>query len=753
LVLLEDRILPSGTTPLASQVLPIHLPRKIDASISSKPSPIIVSSELAAPVTQQVARTKSPPLTGTPATVTTGTAFPGVSLQDLYDQGGGITPPDTMGVVGPSQFVEMINGQFAVFSKTGTLITSESMDSFWSAVSPVGGTTDPHLFYDQHSGRWFASTIDVNDGLKNNHLLIACSKTSDPTGAWNMYKILAGSSTEFADYDTLGVDSNGVYFGASIFTTTGGGNVVIFATPKAPLLSGSTITVTKFDGITDMFSSPQPADNFDTVAASGPAWFVSSSAAVTANVAYRTLTWSGTTPILSATHTVVTPAYGNVLQAPSLGATQALDTGDDRLLMAVIRNKQLWTARTAGVNSSGTDAGADRDGAEFVNLNVATTSASLIQSGRLLDPSASNPRFYFYPSLAVNSQGYMAMGFSGSKTTEFIGAYATGRLASDPLGKLQPVTLLKGGQGAYTITFGAGRNRWGDYSYTSLDPTDNKTIWTIQEFADPTVGGKSAGDATSRWGTWIDQIKAPLINTATSVASSPRPSVFGQMVTFTASVLPSTGSGTPTGKVSFLQGTTLLGQSTVVGGKATLGMSALTVGNHTITAKYLGDSNFNISSGTDAAAPQVVQKAHTHTGLSSSANPSVLGHPVTFTARVRVILPGAGVPTGTVTFEDTFNGTTKTLGSGTVNSQGLATFSTSTLAVGSHAITAVYGGDAHFLTSTAAAFGQTVNALSAAATSDFTSAMPALADLGSFASSEGIAGPRSRRHDWLPVVF
>ena len=102
---------------------------------------------------------------------------------------------------------------------------------------------------------------------------------------------------------------------------------------------------------------------------------------------------------------------------------------------------------------------------------------------------------------------------------------------------------------------------------------------------------------------------------------------------------------------------------------------------------------------------QVVNKAATTTTLTSSLNPSVVGQAVTFTATVSITDPVPGPPTGTVTFKD---GTT-TLGTGTLDASGVATFTTSTLAAGRHSIKATYNGDASFKTSTSAVLTQTVN--------------------------------------------
>ncbi len=193
--------------------------------------------------------------------------------------------------------------------------------------------------------------------------------------------------------------------------------------------------------------------------------------------------------------------------------------------------------------------------------------------------------------------------------------------------------------------------------------------------------------------------------TTSVVASSVNPSVFGQSVTFTATITANApGSGTPIGTVTFLDGSTTLGVATLNGsGVATLSTSALPVGSHSITVVYGGDTDFVTS--TSTIATQVVDQDATTAAVVSSANPSVFGQSVTFTATISANAPGAGVLSGTVTFLD---GST-TLGTGTLNSSGIATFSTSALTVGSHSITASYGGDADFTTSTSSTLNQTVN--------------------------------------------
>ena len=188
--------------------------------------------------------------------------------------------------------------------------------------------------------------------------------------------------------------------------------------------------------------------------------------------------------------------------------------------------------------------------------------------------------------------------------------------------------------------------------------------------------------------------------TTTTVTSSLNPSTYGQTVVFTATVS-STAGAPPDGEtVTFKRGSTTLGTGTLSGGIATFSTNALSAGTPSITAQYAADSKFLAS--TSAAITQTVSKAATTASLVSAPDPSAVGQLVTFTA-TRTSSTGA-IPTGSVSFKQ--GGTT--LGTGTLNATGTATFSTSTLTAGSHAITAVYGATTNFLGVTSTSVTQVV---------------------------------------------
>jgi hypothetical protein len=177
--------------------------------------------------------------------------------------------------------------------------------------------------------------------------------------------------------------------------------------------------------------------------------------------------------------------------------------------------------------------------------------------------------------------------------------------------------------------------------------------------------------------------------TAIALSTSYNPSNFGQSLTFTASVT-SKAAGTPTGIVTFSDGSTPLGSFALSGETATLTTAALVVGPHSISAVYSGDSNFSSSS---ASLKQTVNQAITTLTLTSSINPSGLDQPVTFTAMISPQFGGEA--TGAVTFKD---GAT-TLGSVAVSANAASLIANS-LAIATHPITAFYGGDGNFIGST-----------------------------------------------------
>lgn len=195
-----------------------------------------------------------------------------------------------------------------------------------------------------------------------------------------------------------------------------------------------------------------------------------------------------------------------------------------------------------------------------------------------------------------------------------------------------------------------------------------------------------------------------LEGTSTALASSVNPSQVGQSITLIATVSASgTGGILPDGTVTFNDGSTILCTSPLNGiGVATCATSTLAVGVHSLVATYNGDTANQIAGSISNLFRQDVQEASV-LALKSSVNPSQYGGAVVFTATVTS--NSVVAPTGTVTILD--GG--KLIGTATLaGSTGTGTFSASSLAVGAHAITATYPGDANNSSATSAALNQVV---------------------------------------------
>ena len=183
-----------------------------------------------------------------------------------------------------------------------------------------------------------------------------------------------------------------------------------------------------------------------------------------------------------------------------------------------------------------------------------------------------------------------------------------------------------------------------------------------------------------------------------TVTSNANPATYNQSITFTVNVGAVDGI-TPTGSVTLLSDGNSIGSGTLTNGSVTITTSALPAGTHSIVAQYGGDANYD--TGTSSPLSEVVNKANPSSPITvaSAPNPSTFGSAVTFTAT----LPADATVGSTVSFLD--GGTS--IGTGSVVAGGTATFSTSTLSVGSHTITISWG-DSNYTTTTSTAITQTV---------------------------------------------
>lgn len=451
----------------------------------------------------------------------------GVEFLGMDDSESGFIPPDTIGDVGPSQIVVAANGRIKVFSKAGVLGSlNAGLATFFSSVNAGGGAVDPRVVYDRLSNRWFVIAITT---ATPNRIVIARSSGSSITGTssftfFQFQQDLVGTTPNadtnaFADYPSLGVDVNALYIGCNMFLGGGASGTTGWVINKANLLAGApTLTVTAFRQMATAAGagpfSPRGVTNDDPAATTG--YFIGADNATFGRLTLRRIGTPGGTPTISANITLTVPTTSDPENVPAQGSTVNIEATNDRLFDARIRRnhitgiRSIWTAHAIEVNASGVaSASGARNGVRWYQVSNYTATPALTQSGTLFDNSATAPDFYVYPTIAATGQGHMAVGASVGATDRFMSAVTAGRFRTDAAGTIQAPLIIEPGAAAYTVTFGGPRNRWGDYSSTVVDPTDDMTIWTIQEYC----------NGTNSWGLRVAQLRAP--PPATPTACSP----------------------------------------------------------------------------------------------------------------------------------------------------------------------------------------------------------------------------------------
>jgi hypothetical protein len=454
------------------------------------------------------------------------TSFDGPTLESS------VFPPDTQGDVGPTQFIVMLNTRVQSYDKLtgqpdgGIDIGS---DSFWAPeLTPVGiggcnFASDPHIRFDRLSGSWIAIMIDVPncDATQSNRIMIAVSDgdTIGPSTVWTFFHI-AVTSGEFADYPTLGVDANALYIGTNEFATSNGNfvNTNGYVVRKSSILGAGPIVFTPFTHLigSDGPFTPQGVD--DPNPGIGVGYFIGVDNNSFGQLDLLRVTDPGGTPSISSVITLNVPLTSFPIRVPHLGntggTTGRLDALDDRLFAATMTSdRHIWTAHNIQVDSVGNaSSSGGRDGSRWYEINPGSgTTPVLVQSGTVFDPAASNPNSYWIPTVAVSGQRIMVIAGSTAGAAAHADAWYAARTTSDAAGSVSAPVTYTSSSFAYNPPGDNGSGfarRWGDYSLTRVDPQDNQTLWTIQEYA----------QADDTWGVRIARLQAlgPATPTSTS---------------------------------------------------------------------------------------------------------------------------------------------------------------------------------------------------------------------------------------------
>jgi hypothetical protein len=565
---------PQEPNSAAPQVIPIVGPVSQDQDLRQLPyipsrgeedelrrmrHPLLQSSGSSDPV-PEVTRPLQPAAMPTPIQ-----SFGGLTSAQ---SGCGCLPPDTDGDVGPNHYIQSVNSSIKIFDKAGIALNGTNgttYDSFFSALGPTtpcGTPTenagDGIVFYDHIADRWVVSDFAFPASGGPNYQCIGVSKTSDPVaGGWWLYALQVDTDPArvawLGDYPKFGLWPDAYYLSVNLFENTPTGafeGVRVYALNRSAMLIGTGAPST---GAVSFYLDPATlGDSYSLVPATfrtgsappagRPEYFLSINSPATANVVENTVfawrfhvdfaTPANSTFGVGANHApdstisvngFVDAFTSTTLLVPQTGTTSKLDTLGDKLMTPLVYQNRagvesLWASHTINNNQNGTGPTAIR----WYQFNTTGNTIPATPTQQQTFNNSADGLWRFMPSIAVDGQGNMSIGYSVSSSATNPAIMYAGRLAGDPTNTLgQGEALLIQGAGHQTSTSG----RWGDYSALSIDPSDNCTFWHTNEYFSAT--------SSSAWNTRIGSFQFPSCLVPTAAPAT----ISGQITTADGSPL------------------------------------------------------------------------------------------------------------------------------------------------------------------------------------------------------------------------
>jgi hypothetical protein len=385
-------------------------------------------------------------------------------------------PPDPSGAAGPNHYVHMVNSEFTIYDKTGTVLYGPA-----ALGTLLGGSNDgdPIVMYDADADRWFLSQFKTS----NNSLQIAVSQTNDPTGAYYTYEFALNS---FPDYPKYSIWSNAYFVSANKSAPQ------LYAMERDKMLTGD--PTASIQG----FTVPSLATNgFFSILPSHATASLPNSSTPGYVFYFQDDGWGGVSSdhikiwevdldwVNSSNSTISTPqqlgvsAFDSEFQTSwddieQPGTSDRLD-GIPTAFMYMAQYREFSGYSTVVLNHTVDIDGTDHAGIRWYELRkVGSNPWTVYQEGTFAPDAESR----WLGSICMDYQGNIGLAYSVSGPTVYPSIRYTGRYAADPLGQM---TLAE-----EDIIVGAGiqtgPNRWGDYAQMTIDPVDDATFWYTGEY-------------------------------------------------------------------------------------------------------------------------------------------------------------------------------------------------------------------------------------------------------------------------------
>jgi len=433
--------------------------------------------------------------------------FPGIGRSNDNTK----APPDCNGAAGPFSVIQMVNTVIEARNTFGTVIFNSPFLDFFKTIRTVTYIFDPKIVFDMYSQKFVAVALEMDETDYQttkeyaSGVLLAMSKSNNPKSAssndWIFKRIDAAIDNAAADYPGFAVDDKAIYVTANMYTMPWADNIYpaqasrVWVVDKNNLANYQTTTIPR-NGIDIIY---KPDENSYM-----PALIRSDGGAGTTTGTYlvgydgrtnaqninvisvvrinKPLTKNfsidqkfiqiGNKPLDIAGKTYYLPG------APTLGGKVPLLTNDRRALAAAWHKNSLWMTTSIAIGGTTKALWIEIDTSKWDTLKVR-------QFGVIYGSEISKDTTTFMPSIAVNKDGVVAIGFSASSQKIYAGAYTVWRFPSDPFGQTRTAVIVKEGVAVYDRSSEGALNRWGDYSGVVVDPANesDNCFWITNQYA------------------------------------------------------------------------------------------------------------------------------------------------------------------------------------------------------------------------------------------------------------------------------
>jgi len=433
-------------------------------------------------------------------------------------------PPDTTLAVSPTQIVQWVNSQLAVYNKSGVPqlagVGFVNGNTIWAALGggSLCATTnrgDPIVQYDRINQRWVLSQFAFNASFSQNAQCIAVSQTSNAAGAYTLYEYSFGN--QLPDYGKLGLWTDAYYITYNMFTTGmtfSGGRACAY--DKAAMIAGNAATQICFNSTTKFSMLPADLDGPTLPPAGTPNFHITWNWPFLANAPYTMQLMKFVPNFAIPANSTFTDGFGGAVFSsvdftldagtiaacgdngnacvPQLGTANLLDTlGSRHMYRLVYRN--FGTHDALLVTQSVDPAGAVPAAVRWFEIRNPNANPPVVFQNSTYNPGTTDSRWM--SSAAFDKLGNIGMGYSASSSSMNPAIKVTGRLRNDPKNLMRTEALVQAGGGSQTGTL----TRWGDYSTMQIDPADECTFWYTTQYI-----GTSG---TFNWRTRIASFKFP----------------------------------------------------------------------------------------------------------------------------------------------------------------------------------------------------------------------------------------------------